>query len=83
MGDKASAGAVFPKARVKDGLGDAQPARGISHGVNSKPALDFRKATGKFINIPSPALAQPASMLSPLQMTKAGSPADSGLLVLW
>lgn len=80
-GNKAFACAAFPKARVKDGLGDARLALKISHGVNSKPALDFSKAVGKFINIPSSALAQPTSMLSPIQMSKAGSSADSGLSV--
>lgn len=80
-GNKAFACAAFPKARVKDGLGDARLALKISHGVNSKPALDFSKAVGKFINIPSSALAQPTSMLSPIQMSKAGSSADSSLSV--
>lgn len=80
-GNKAFTCAVFPKARVKDGLGDARLALKISHGVKSKPALDFSKAAGKFIDIPSSALAQPTLMPSPIQMSKAGSSADSGLSV--
>lgn len=80
-GNKAFACAVFPKAKGRDGFGDARPAHGISHGVNNKPALDFSKAAAKFINIPSSALAQPTSMLSPLQMNTAESPTDSGLPV--